>query len=78
MTTEQQAKLFTEFWQARRGDRRGVGLGLTIVKGIVEAHGGTITVQSQPGSGSIFRILMPNATDDVGVWERKGMMLESA
>ena len=78
MTTEQQAKLFTEFWQARRGDRRGVGLGLTIVKGIVDAHGGTITVQSEPGSGSIFRILMPNATDDVGVWERKGMMLESA
>lgn len=68
MTTEQQANLFTQFWQAKRGDRRGVGLGLTIVKGIVDAHGGTLVVDSVPGVGSAFRISIPRFTgeeDDV-------------
>jgi PAS domain S-box-containing protein len=64
MTTEQQAKLFTHFWQARRGDRRGVGLGLTIVKGIVDAHGGTIAVESEPGRGSSFTIRIPMSMSD--------------
>jgi PAS domain S-box-containing protein len=69
MTTEQQEKLFTQFWQARRGDRRGVGLGLTIVKGIVDAHGGTITVESEPGRGSSFRICIPKSMSGEGVLE---------
>ncbi len=64
MTKDQQAHLFTHFWQARRGDRRGVGLGLTIVKGIVDAHGGTISVESEPGRGTIFRIRIPRSTSD--------------
>lgn len=37
----------------------GVGLGLSIVKGIIEAHGGTITVESQLGVGTTFRIVIP-------------------
>ncbi len=77
MTTEQQAKLFTEFWQARRGDRRGVGLGLTIVKGIVDAHGGTIAAESEPDRGTTFRIRIPKSTSDEDVPEQEGIMIET-
>jgi signal transduction histidine kinase len=52
-------RVFTRFW---RGNRRGgTGLGLYIVKGIVEAHGGTITVGRAPAGGARFRFTMPAA-----------------
>jgi signal transduction histidine kinase len=53
--------IFGRFWQGNRADRRGIGLGLTIAKGIVEAHGGRIWVESQPGSGSSFYFTVPLA-----------------
>jgi PAS domain S-box-containing protein len=54
-------RVFDRFWQATRGDRRGAGLGLPITKGIVEAHGGHIWVESTRGRGSTFFFSIPRA-----------------
>ncbi len=54
---ESMNRVFTRFW---RGSKRGgTGLGLYIVKGIVEAHGGTITVGRARGGGAEFRFTLP-------------------
>jgi len=53
--------LFDRFWQASRHDVRGLGLGLAIVKGIVEAHGGTVSVESTVNRGSMFCMSIPRA-----------------
>ncbi|MFH8992210.1 ATP-binding protein [Streptomyces sp. NPDC017940] len=56
---ESMGRVFTRFW---RGSKRGgTGLGLYIVKGIVEAHGGTITVGRAAGGGAQFRFTLPVA-----------------
>ena len=59
---DQRAHLFEQFWQARKNDKRGVGLGLTIAKGIVDAHGGRIWCESVPGAGSTFSFTLPART----------------
>jgi PAS domain S-box-containing protein len=51
--------VFDRFWQAPGTERRGMGFGLAIVKGIVEAHGGRVWVQSAPGQGSTFFFSIP-------------------
>ncbi|HEX6627933.1 MAG TPA: GAF domain-containing sensor histidine kinase [Gemmatimonadaceae bacterium] len=58
---EQRARLFDRFWQARGADRRGLGLGLPIAKGIAEAHGGRLWVESTVGSGTTFLFALPLA-----------------
>ncbi|MFZ6184444.1 PAS domain-containing sensor histidine kinase [Nannocystis pusilla] len=55
--------VFDRYWQAKRTSRAGAGLGLTIAKGIVEAHGGRIWVESAPGRGTVIRFTVP-ATDE--------------
>jgi signal transduction histidine kinase len=54
--------LFDNFWQARN-DHRGVGLGLPIAKGMVEAHGGMIWCDTRPGEGATFSFTLPKAAD---------------
>jgi hypothetical protein len=61
---ESAVRVFRQFWRAKR--RGGAGLGLFIVKGLVEAHGGTIGVQQAPGGGAEFRFTMPAGTPDFG------------
>ena len=55
-------RVFTRFW--RSGRRGGTGLGLYIVRGLVEAHGGRIEVGRAPGGGARFRFVLPAATPD--------------
>lgn len=54
-------RLFDRFWQGATSRKAGAGLGLSIVKGIAEAHGGSVRVESQVGHGSTFVVLLPAA-----------------
>ncbi|MCW2666642.1 MAG: sensor signal transduction histidine kinase [Frankiales bacterium] len=57
---ETAARVFTRFW---RGNRQGgTGLGLYIVKGLVEAHGGSVEVGRSPSGGASFRFVLPAGT----------------
>jgi signal transduction histidine kinase len=56
---EQLPHIFGQFWQGKRADRRGIGLGLGIAKGIVEAHEGTIWAESTVGQGTTFYFTLP-------------------
>jgi PAS domain S-box-containing protein len=57
-------RVFRQFWRAKR--RGGAGLGLFIVKGLVETHGGAISVSQAPGGGAEFRFTMPAGAPDHG------------
>ncbi|MGH7543230.1 MAG: ATP-binding protein, partial [Gemmatimonadota bacterium] len=59
---EDQPRVFERFYRVDKGRSReqgGTGLGLSIVKHAAEAHGGTATLESRPGEGTTFRILVP-------------------
>jgi PAS domain S-box-containing protein len=62
MTAEEQERAFAEFVQGDTSDTRqfgGLGLGLSLVQRVAEAHGGTVACVSAPGKGSKFSILLP-------------------
>jgi len=63
---EEQERIFEKFYRIGRSEtqgRRGSGVGLALVRHIVEAHGGRVTVESQPGRGSRFTLWLPLRAD---------------
>jgi CheY-like chemotaxis protein len=70
---EIQSRIFEPFFTTKDGDR-GSGLGLSIVKRIVESYGGAVSVSSEPGKGSVFEIVLPASDGEV---ERCDAPLES-
>ncbi|HSN15642.1 MAG TPA: ATP-binding protein, partial [Anaeromyxobacteraceae bacterium] len=63
MSDATRARIFDPFFSTRA---EGRGLGLPVVLGIVRAHRGALTVRSQPGVGTTFRLYLPQAPDDAG------------
>jgi PAS domain S-box-containing protein len=59
-------KLFDRFWRASKTDRQGAGLGLSIARGIVLAHGGRIWAESKPGAGATLCFTLPPTSASPG------------
>jgi two-component system OmpR family sensor kinase len=67
--TEDQARVFERFWRAdpaRVRSRGGTGLGLAIVASLVQAHGGSVGVSSEPGRGATFTVRLPLIGEGAG------------
>jgi signal transduction histidine kinase len=69
MAPEIQERIFEKFYRAREArdvEAQGLGLGLSLVQELVQAHGGRVEVQSAPGAGSIFRVVLPRGEATTG------------
>ena len=58
---EQLPHIFDRYWRARTQRTQGVGLGLSITKAVLDAHGATLTVESSLGHGALFRFSLEKA-----------------
>ena len=56
-----QRRIFEPFFTTQKGKQNGLGLGLSVTYGVVEAHSGRIAVESKPGKGTTFRVYLPLA-----------------
>ncbi len=68
---EQMPHIFDRFWQAKKKERRGIGLGLSICKAIVEAHQGRIWAESAPGGGTTLFFTVPASAQPPASLEKK-------
>ena len=72
IAASEQRRIFTAFYRAPNTSslsERGLGIGLAIVREIAEAHGGDVSVESEPGAGATFRLRLPlPAANAEGVW----------
>lgn len=69
LSPEHAARAFERFYRADKGRSRatgGTGLGLSIVDAIVTAHGGRVELDTAPGAGATFRVVLPSASDTQG------------
>ncbi len=55
----EEARIFDKFYRAKPAREGGVGLGLTICRGVIDAHGGRIWAENRPGGGAVFRFAIP-------------------
>jgi signal transduction histidine kinase/CheY-like chemotaxis protein len=70
LTSEDLEKMFQKFYRARSGvatGEGGTGLGLVIVRGLMEGHGGSIKVESTPGEGTCFQVIFPAAPEALAI-----------
>jgi two-component system, OmpR family, sensor histidine kinase TctE len=56
VAVENRERIFERFWRGKGGPAKGAGLGLAIVREIVKAHRGTITVEDASGGGAVFTL----------------------
>jgi signal transduction histidine kinase len=66
MTPEVRERIFEKFYRSREArsvEAQGLGLGLALVQELIEAHGGCVEVESAPGQGSTFRVVLPIRED---------------
>jgi signal transduction histidine kinase len=61
ISSDVQAQIFEPFFSTK-DDQHRTGLGLAVARGIIDRHGGTITVESKPGEGAEFRVELPLST----------------
>ena len=60
----QEEKLFEKFYRVEGQSRAGTGIGLSICRGIIELHHGTIIAENRPGGGAVFRFTLPLTPSD--------------
>jgi two-component system phosphate regulon sensor histidine kinase PhoR len=73
ISRQEQDKVFEAFYRVSEGlvhTTRGTGLGLTLVKGIMDAHGGKIVLETTPGQGSRFRLIFPRTSREISAKQR--------
>jgi two-component system phosphate regulon sensor histidine kinase PhoR len=72
MAPEVRERIFEKFYRARDArdvEAQGLGLGLYLVQELVQAHGGSVEVESELGQGTTFRVVLPRAERDNGEGE---------